>query len=244
MVHAFAWNESTPTAQLCSIQPCKSHSDSEFVNHLLSSFMLTSLLAMSGFALAGAITPGPVNVLALRHGTQPQRSVAWLYVLGASVSYAVVVWVMGQSGQLLLRIPVLAASAPWICAIYLLWLAWRVATAPVSSPSSQEQDTPPLRPMQAFAQGAAVQALNPKAWLVALSGVGMFVIPLTARGTAAASALAWFCGISLLACLVGIGCWAILGKVLARWLQTPRRQRIFNGLLAALLACSVLGVLA
>ena len=53
--------------------------------------MLTSLLAMSGFALAGAITPGPVNVLALRHGTQTHRFAAWLYVLGASVSYALVV---------------------------------------------------------------------------------------------------------------------------------------------------------
>ena len=97
---------------------------------------------------------------------------------------------------------------------------------------------------QAFAQGAAVQSINPKAWLVAMAGVGIFVLPLTGRGMALSSALAWFSGVSLLACLLGVGCWAVLGKALARWLQTPRRQRSFNLLLAATLVASVLGVLA
>ena len=89
-----------------------------------------------------------------------------------------------------------------------------------------------------------MQLLNPKAWLVALSGVGTFVLPMVSRGASLASALAWFCGISLLACLLGVGCWAVLGKALSRHLQTPRKQRGFNLLLAALLVGSVLGVLA
>ena len=207
--------------------------------------MLTSLLAMAGFALAGAITPGPVNVLALRHGTQARLVPLVAYVLGASLSYAVVVWIMGQSGQLLLQLPGVAAVAPWLCAMYLLWLAWKVATAPVTQMATKS-DTPvdTLTPRQAFAQAAALQLLNPKAWLVALSGVGMFVLPLTARGLSLHSALAWFCAVSLLACLVGVGCWALAGKALVCWLQTPRRQRIFNGVLAATLVASVLGVLA
>ena len=207
--------------------------------------MLTSLLAMAGFALAGAITPGPVNVLALRHGTQARVLPLSAYVLGASLSYAVVVWVMGQSGQLLLQLPGVAAVAPWLCAVYLLWLAWQVATAP-TAPMATPTDAPgyALTARQAFAQAAALQLLNPKAWLVALSGVGMFVLPLAGRGLSLHSALAWFCAVSLIACLVGVGCWALAGKALLRWLQTARRQRIFNGLLAATLVASVLGVLA
>ena len=207
--------------------------------------MLTSLLAMTGFALAGAITPGPVNVLALRHGTQARLLPLTAYVLGASLSYTAVVWTMGQSGQWLLQLPGVATVAPWLCAAYLLWLAWLVATAPVA-PMATQADTPAhtLTLRQGFTQGAALQLLNPKAWLVALSGVGMFVLPLAARGMALHSALAWFCAVSLLACLVGVGCWALAGKALVRWLQTPRRQRIFNRLLAATLVASVLGVLA
>ena len=57
--------------------------------------MSSSLLAMGVFTLVGAITPGPVNVLALRHGAARSRLSSSLYVLGASASYAAVVWTMG-----------------------------------------------------------------------------------------------------------------------------------------------------
>ena len=89
--------------------------------------MLTSLFAMAGFALAGAITPGPVNVIAMRHGSQSRRICAIFYVLGASISYALVVWIMGLSGQWLLQDPAVAIAASWVCAAYLAWLAWRIA---------------------------------------------------------------------------------------------------------------------
>ena len=65
--------------------------------------MSSSLLAMGVFTLVGAITPGPVNVLALRHGAARSRLVSAAYVLGASASYAAVVWVMGQGAQWLLQ---------------------------------------------------------------------------------------------------------------------------------------------
>ena len=59
--------------------------------------LFSLLLAMAGFSLVGAITPGPVNVLALRHGSQARRRVALGFVLGASASYAAVVWCMGRA---------------------------------------------------------------------------------------------------------------------------------------------------
>lgn len=195
------------------------------MTELLSPSLLSSLLAMASFALVGAITPGPVNVLALRHGSQAPRHIALLYVLGASVSYAAVVWCMGQGArQLVDGLPRLAGTAQWLCAAYLLWLAWRLARA-----------------AQAFVQGVAVQTLNPKAWLFALSAVGVFALP-SARGSPAALYL--LCAISLLACLLGVGCWALLGRVLTSWLSTPRRQQALHYALAALLVASVLGMLA
>ena len=54
--------------------------------------MTALMLAMGTFALMGAITPGPVNVLAIRHGAAAGRLTALAYVLGASLSYALVVW--------------------------------------------------------------------------------------------------------------------------------------------------------
>lgn len=192
------------------------------------------------FALAGAITPGPVNVLALRHGAAAARLTALLYVLGASASYAAVVWIMGRSAQYLLQaLPWLTTAAQWLGAAYLLWLAWRLARAPVHGAPARD-DRPHARRLRAFAQGAAVQTLNPKAWLVALAGVGLFVLP----RSDAHWALLQFCAVSLLACLAGVGCWALLGQWLARWLRTPRRQRLFHRILALLLVASVAGMLA
>ncbi len=211
--------------------------------------MLTSLLAMAGFAIAGAITPGPVNVVAMRHGSQSRRSCSVSYVLGASISYAAVVWIMGLSGQWLLRDPALATVASWACAIYLAWLAWRIAQAPVadqrdaSSPS--DNSSTPTGITKAFMQGAAIQSSNPKAWLVALSGVGLFVLPMAASGTTReGAALAWFCLVSLAACTIGVGTWALMGNLLKRWLNTAARQRWFNRLLAAVLLASIAGILA
>ena len=192
--------------------------------------MSSSLLAMGVFTLVGAITPGPVNVLALRHGAARSRLVSAAYVLGASASYAAVVWVMGQGAQ-------------WLCAAYLLWLAWRLANAPVGQAGAQQQagSQRPLQALlQALLQGTAVQTLNPKAWLVALAGVGLFVLP----HANAPWALLQFCAISLLACLVGVGSWAMLGQLLSGWLRTERRQRLFHRLLALLLVASVAAMLA
>ncbi|MDN5539687.1 LysE family translocator [Comamonas sp.] len=208
--------------------------------------MLSSVLAMAGFALAGAITPGPVNVLALRHGNG-RAVAAFCYVLGASLSYALIVWLMGQSGQWLLKQPELLRWAPRVCALYLLWLAWQLARAPGAHGQAARQSAPaslPAGPGGAFVQGVAIQSLNPKAWLVALSGIGMFVAPLAAQQVSLPSALLLFCTVSLLACLLGVGCWAALGHALTRWLDTPQRRQRLNQALAMVLVASVLSMLA
>ncbi|GGH48651.1 lysine transporter LysE [Comamonas phosphati] len=212
--------------------------------------MSSSLLAMGIFTLVGAITPGPVNVLALRHGAARSRLACAFYVLGASASYAAVVWAMGQGAQRLLRaLPRLSTAAEWLCAAYLLWLAWRLAHAPVEAASGDaplpthlecQKHHEPGRTLPLLLQGAAVQTLNPKAWLVALAGVGLFVLPQADT----ALALLQFCAMSLLACLVGVGSWALLGQMLSGWLTTPRRQRLFHHLLALLLVASVAAMLA
>ena len=215
--------------------------------------MLTSLFAMAGFAFAGAITPGPVNVIAMRHGSQSRRICAIFYVLGASISYALVVWIMGLSGQWLLQDPAVAIAASWVCAAYLAWWAWRIAQAPVADqlPDTHDNENESAEIaqtglLQAFMQGAAIQSFNPKAWLVALSGVGLFVVPITVNAPSSVlpAALAWFCAVSLIACMLGVGCWAVLGRMLRRWLRTATRQRWFNRSLALVLLCSIAGILA
>lgn len=199
-------------------------------------------VAMGSYALVGAITPGPVNIMALRHGASAGREVALAYVIGASVSYAGVVWLMGVGGQFVLSTPWAMHIARWAGAVYLFHLAWRVATAPVIEMDRLGRDTHGTARsfgLQSCAQGALTQVLNPKAWIVAFSGVSLFV--LSQRDVPQAHWL--FVSVSLLACLVGVGSWALVGGAMARWLTPPRRQRGFNGVMGCVLALCVLAML-
>lgn len=196
------------------------------------------LMAMGSFALVGAITPGPVNVLALRHGAAARRGVALAYVLGASLSYASVVWLMGVGGELVLSNPGVVQAARWVGAAYMFYLAWRIASAP---PSELNGKVPSTRRsgLQTLVEGVLTQSLNPKAWIVALSGVSLFVLPQENVPQAR-----WlFVVVSLLACFVGVGSWAWVGRALAQWLTLPARQRAFNRTMGAVLALCVIGML-
>jgi threonine/homoserine/homoserine lactone efflux protein len=134
----------------------------------------------------GAITPGPVNVLAIRHGAAAGRLTALAYVLGASLSYALVVWLMGQGGAWLLRGLGRAGRA----------LAGRGLPAAPGLAGGQRAAHGAGRPGGAprhaawaawpRCDGGLTQSLNPKAWLVALSGIGLFVLPQADAGGAGA----------------------------------------------------------
>ena len=201
--------------------------------------VISSLLAVGTFALAGAITPGPVNVLALAYGSTGTVGRPLAFVLGASLSYALVVLLMGLSAQYVLaENAVWVSVAQWTGAIYLLWLAWKIASAPVSSMQATPGDSQLLN-WQAFGRGISVQVLNPKAWLVALSGVSLFALP-----QENARVQLWlFCGVSLCACFLGVGSWAALGSTLANWLDSPQRKRYFHRALACTLAITVVGMI-
>jgi threonine/homoserine/homoserine lactone efflux protein len=194
---------------------------------------------MSSFALVGAITPGPVNVLALSHGSKKAAGWPMAFVFGASLSYAGVVMLMGMGAQRALTgNPILVSTTQWIGGLYLLFLAWKIASAPTSTLKSESADSPAGH-WHAFGSGLSVQALNPKAWLVALSGVGLFVLP-----QADVRGYLWlFCGVSLVACLIGVGTWAVMGRALASSLESPVRQRYFNLALAGTLAVTVVGMI-
>lgn len=62
-------------------------------------------------------------------------------------------------------------------------------------------------------------------------------------GLSAGAGLATLVLISVLVCFASELVWAVLGKLVRRWLQRPRAQVWFNRTLAALLAYAVLGML-
>lgn len=202
--------------------------------------MPTAWISMAFFALAGAISPGPVNVMASSLGARQGFWHALPHVAGASLSYCAVVLLMGGSMQVLLQTwPALTTVTQYVGALYLLYLAARIAMAPVQALDAHTADAQAPDWRRSALQGVLTQSLNPKAWLVALSGVSLFV----PQGATSASRLWLCCAISGVVCFVSVACWAALGTLIRRWLQKPRYQRVFNRVLAGLLVLTVLDML-
>lgn len=197
--------------------------------------MLPTLFSMFLFTLAGAISPGPVNLIAASIGASAGFSRALPHVAGASVSYAAIVWLMGSGLHGVLAVyPQITLLFQYAGAAYLLYLSARIAMAkPVMSLQS------PQTHASAMVQGVLSQSLNPKAWLVAMSGVSLFV----ASGPDASALLLIFCGISGGVCFFSVALWAALGKLVGQWLTRRTDQVIFNGIMASLLAISVVAML-
>jgi threonine/homoserine/homoserine lactone efflux protein len=189
------------------------------------------LMAMIIFALVGAATPGPVNLLATSTAVRFGLSVALKHVVGASIAYAFVVFATGSVlHQISMWLPKLELLMQLIGSAFLSYLAYKIYTAPVSS-IELEHSAP-----SSWSQGALLQLLNPKAWLVAMSGVSLYVI-----GQIEQQKWLWlYTLVSLIACLIGVGLWAFIGSLFARYLQEPSRQRAFNRTMAMALQGTVL----
>ena len=117
--------------------------------------------------------------------------------------------------------------------MYILWLAWHVATAP---PLRRGDDG---APPPSLAGGTLLGVANPKAW-VAIAAV--FASARLASG-AAADAASKVAVLSVMIVLIN-ATWLVAGASLTPLLRDPRRSRIVNVSLAALLVAATAVALA
>ena len=90
-----------------------------------------------------------------------------------------------------------------------------------------------------FIEGSLAQVLNPKAWLVSMSGISPFVI----SQIQALLYLSIFCMISLLVCIIGISTCAAMGHSISGLLSTQKRQICFNVFMGLILSGTVVSIL-
>lgn len=193
---------------------------------------MTALLSMAAFALASSISPGPVNVVALSVGARHGLAASMRHVTGATIGFTVLLLLIGLGlHALLAHFPNLIAVVKWAGVGFLLYMATKLAVDNGRLGADQSARGP------SYAHGAAMQWLNPKAWLASLAGMG----PYAADGD---GQLVWqFTVVYFVICYVSIASWAYAGTFLRKYLQEPWRVRIFNRVMAALLAASALYLL-
>jgi len=192
----------------------------------MSDILLPFLL----FALSSTFTPGPNNMMLMASGANFGLRATLPHMMGISLGFPVMVFAVGLGlGTVFERYPLLHEILRWAGSAYLLWLAWRIATA--AGTGKAERRSRPLR----FLEAAGFQWVNPKAWIMAVSAFSVYAAPEVAPLTQAAVFGAVFCLIAFPSC----GTWTLFGTAIGRLLRSPRSLRLFNGAMGLLLAASV-----
>jgi threonine/homoserine/homoserine lactone efflux protein len=193
------------------------------------------IVAFVGFALVVAGTPGPSNALLTATGAHVGvvRGLPALVGVAAGMAVLMFVVVVGL-GTIILQMPVMLTLIKWAGAAVLLWLAWRIATSPAGG---LDRGGRPI----GFVGAATFQCINPKSWLACTSAAATFLEP--DRGSAylqAATFALIFALVAFPSCFV----WLAFGAVIQRGLRSSRALRMFNIAMGALLAASVVLLIA
>ena len=188
-----------------------------------------AFLAMVVFAVVMAFTPGPNNILLAASGvnfgfvrTIPHMagvSLGFLFLLAACAAGLGLVFAVVPVFHVLLKV---AGAA------YMLWLAYKVATAHLANDTRA-----PARPFT-FLQAAAFQWVNPKGIVAAVSAIAIFVRPDHQLFDIPVMLLAFTA-----ATIGSVLTWSGFGVALRGLLRDPARARIFNIAMALLLVASI-----
>ena len=161
---------------------------------------METIAALVVFSVVSSVTPGPNNLLLWASGAEfgVRRTVR--HVLGTSLGIGVMT--LGAAAgiaALVAAVPGIAVAMKVLGSIYLLYLAWQIARARGLTHDSI------ARPLT-LREAAAFQAVNPKAWIFALSAIttfrpaGLAIVPgsLLVAGTMAVvivpTAMVWVVG--------------------------------------------------
>ena len=188
-------------------------------------------LAASLFALVSLITPGPNNTLVLASGVNFGLYRTVPHLLGICLGFALMQLLVGLGlHRVLAQYPIVLEVLRYAGAAYMVWLAWKLATATTGMAAEAGA---PIRPW-GFWKAAAFQWLNPKAWV-------MCVTAMTAYLPVGAS-LAQVALLPLLFMVIGlpaVGSWAAFGSAMRGFLQDPFKRRVFNISMALALLASL-----
>jgi threonine/homoserine/homoserine lactone efflux protein len=210
----------------------RSEADVNILN--MQSFPLALIVASFPFMISMGFTPGPNNILVASSGVNFGFRATVPHILGVTVGFPLMLLIVGLGlAKIFIAFPSAHAALKYLCIAYMLYLAWRIARA-----SAMDEARKTRKPLT-FTQGALIQWVNGKGWVVALSLVTTYTVvdrtlPLQIAALAA---------ISLLITMASVCTWTYFGSLLRKFLQTESRRRWFNYSMAILLIVSIIPVI-
>lgn len=192
------------------------------------------IMALTLFAFASSISPGPNNLMLMSSGVNFGFRRTLPHMLGVGLGFTLMVALVGIGiMQVFDLYPSSYLILKWCSVVYLVYLSYKVATA--SAPENKESNK--SKPFS-FIQAVLFQWVNPKAWTMALTSIGIYA---PQRDISSVIFVALIFGAVN---LPSISVWVVIGQKLQKILSSVKRLRLFNAVMAALLLASLYPVLA
>jgi threonine/homoserine/homoserine lactone efflux protein len=189
-------------------------------------------LLLISLAIMGSPGPATISLVAAGSAYGVRRSLSYLVGIIVGTTIVLIAVAAGITAALL-AIPRIGPALIVISALYILWLAYQIATAPAYSE--------PKAAPHAFSLpgGVLLGVANPKAW-VAIAAVFASARLADAAMTDGAAKIAVLTAMIIAIC----ASWLVAGSSFASLLRDPRRARIVNiGLAVALVGATALALL-
>jgi threonine/homoserine/homoserine lactone efflux protein len=194
---------------------------------------METLLPLASYAFVSSITPGPNNLMLSASGIAFGLRRTVPHMCGVSFGFGLLLAVCGAGvGTVVVRYPAIGFALKALGTAYLLYLAWAMRNA--LEPTAQVSAARPMK----FAEAVAFQFVNPKAWVMAVTAVSVFVPDIEPRWLA----VAWMCAVFSAVNVPCVGTWAVLGAALKGWLANSRRRKACGAVIAGLTVYAVVAM--
>ncbi len=199
-------------------------------------YTLAMILSIATFTLSTSISPGPNNIMLLSSGLTFGYKRTIPHMAGVFLGFPLMVLIVGLGmGALFEKFPIVLTILKGVGILYLFWMAYKIANNSSSYDVEENTESKPF----SFMQAAMFQWVNPKAWIMAITSISIFV-------TSNENGLFQIIIISLIYFLSGcVSCntWAFGGTVLKKFIKSEKSVQRLNIAMAILLVASVIPII-
>jgi threonine/homoserine/homoserine lactone efflux protein len=194
-------------------------------------FTFPLISAIFLFTLSTTLTPGPNNIMLLTSGLNfGFRKTLW-HMFGIIIGFPLMVVVIGLGlGIVFKQFPFVFNVLKIVSFIYLLWMAQKIAT------SNSHIKTSNIPKPFTFWQSVIFQWINPKAWVMAIGSISLFV---TSKDDSL-NQVFLIAFIYFLSSFLSTSTWTLSGVILKQFLKNEKFIQIFNITMAIALIVSIL----
>lgn len=199
-------------------------------------YTVAMILSIATFTLSTVSSPGPNNIMLLSSGLTFGYKKSIPHMFGIMIGFPFMVLLVGLGlGIIFEKFPIIFSLLKIIGILYLFWMAFKIATNKGSLDVKEGEESKPFT----FLQSAAFQWVNPKAWIMAITAISIFV---TSKDDTLIQVLI-IALIYFLSSIFSTSAWTAGGVVLKRFVKDEKVVRILNISMAILLIASVLPII-